>query len=352
MSYHKLYLPELYTYYAEQTSPRPITGKSTGPSPHTRIAGSSTIQDHLPVPTSPDFPAPRPASSPTPGHTYPSSIRPSSSSAQRPYTAPAETLRPLLGRGGAERGGSINLPPLASITENIPRELPAFITLDPIRDFTARPTSSSASANASRPSGTASDWTASSFRPSWSTESSRPTTDYSFGRTSTSTAYTSSFSSGGRVSDVPQISGWPPRPPTSGQQWGNAPLPVMSPHFDPLPLRPSTSAQPRVAAAMSDAFPSRPQSSGLAKLHSAHRAPVSSSLSSAQPDTTGEPVVGADDTRYNANFSRVLVGSVCAMCQRLTDEDGEEGLFFFTHDLAVRTEGTFRLKFSLSNLEP
>lgn len=51
-----------------------------------------------------------------------------------------------------------------------------------------------------------------------------------------------------------------------------------------------------------------------------------------------------------SNFSRVLVGSVVAMCQRLTDEDGNEGLFFFTHDLAVRTEGSFRLKFSVTNL--
>jgi hypothetical protein len=46
----------------------------------------------------------------------------------------------------------------------------------------------------------------------------------------------------------------------------------------------------------------------------------------------------------------VLVGSLCTVCQKLQDEHGRPGLFFFTHDLGVRTEGTFRLKFSLANL--
>lgn len=51
-----------------------------------------------------------------------------------------------------------------------------------------------------------------------------------------------------------------------------------------------------------------------------------------------------------ASYSRVLVGSLCATCLRLQDEDGQQGLFFFAHDLGVRTEGTFRLKFSLANI--
>lgn len=50
------------------------------------------------------------------------------------------------------------------------------------------------------------------------------------------------------------------------------------------------------------------------------------------------------------NYSRVLVGSLCAACQRLQDEDGHTGLFFFAHDLGVRTEGTFTLKFTLTDL--
>ena len=51
-----------------------------------------------------------------------------------------------------------------------------------------------------------------------------------------------------------------------------------------------------------------------------------------------------------AHYSRVLVGSLCTACQRLTDENGEIGLFFFAHDLGVRTEGVFALKFSLTDL--
>lgn len=51
-----------------------------------------------------------------------------------------------------------------------------------------------------------------------------------------------------------------------------------------------------------------------------------------------------------ANYSRVLVGSLCATCQRLQDENGDIGLFFFAHDLGVRTEGTFTLKFTLTDL--
>lgn len=50
------------------------------------------------------------------------------------------------------------------------------------------------------------------------------------------------------------------------------------------------------------------------------------------------------------NYSRVLVGSLCAVCQRLQDQDGQTGLFFFAHDLGVRTEGTFSLKFTLTDL--
>lgn len=52
----------------------------------------------------------------------------------------------------------------------------------------------------------------------------------------------------------------------------------------------------------------------------------------------------------NATYSRVLVGSLCSTCQRLQDAQGRSGLFFFAHDLGVRTEGTFTLRFSLTNL--
>ena len=51
-----------------------------------------------------------------------------------------------------------------------------------------------------------------------------------------------------------------------------------------------------------------------------------------------------------AHYSRVLVGSLCTACQRLQDDKGEMGLFFFAHDLGVRTEGIFSLKFTLTDL--
>lgn len=51
-----------------------------------------------------------------------------------------------------------------------------------------------------------------------------------------------------------------------------------------------------------------------------------------------------------ANYSRVLVGSLTTICQRLQDENGETGLFFFAHDLGIRTEGVFTLRFTLTNI--
>ena len=51
-----------------------------------------------------------------------------------------------------------------------------------------------------------------------------------------------------------------------------------------------------------------------------------------------------------SNYSRVLVGSLTSTCQRLLDPDGKPGLFFFAHDLGIRTEGLFTLKFTLTNL--
>ncbi|KLT41951.1 hypothetical protein CC85DRAFT_103035 [Cutaneotrichosporon oleaginosum] len=49
-------------------------------------------------------------------------------------------------------------------------------------------------------------------------------------------------------------------------------------------------------------------------------------------------------------YSRVLVGSMGAVCQRLKDLNGDPGLFFFAHDLGIRTEGTFSLRFTLVDL--
>jgi hypothetical protein len=51
-----------------------------------------------------------------------------------------------------------------------------------------------------------------------------------------------------------------------------------------------------------------------------------------------------------SHYSRVLVGSMGAVCQRLKDLNGDPGLFFFAHDLGIRTEGTFSLRFTLVDL--
>jgi hypothetical protein len=69
---------------------------------------------------------------------------------------------------------------------------------------------------------------------------------------------------------------------------------------------------------------------------------------------SGPPVPRLSNASHSsapqAHFSRVLVGSLCTACQRLQDENGQTGLFFFAHDLGVRTEGTFTLKFTLTDL--
>ena len=49
-------------------------------------------------------------------------------------------------------------------------------------------------------------------------------------------------------------------------------------------------------------------------------------------------------------FTRNLIGSLTASAFRLQDDNKEWGIWFITQDLSVRTEGTFRLKFSFLNL--
>jgi hypothetical protein len=39
-----------------------------------------------------------------------------------------------------------------------------------------------------------------------------------------------------------------------------------------------------------------------------------------------------------------------AGCQRLKGLDGQYGFFFFAHDLGIRTEGTFTLRFTLVDI--
>ncbi len=50
------------------------------------------------------------------------------------------------------------------------------------------------------------------------------------------------------------------------------------------------------------------------------------------------------DPRSQANgmFTRNLIGSLCVSAFKLTNEDGEVGIWFILQDLSIRTEGTFR----------
>ncbi|KAF2134045.1 hypothetical protein P153DRAFT_280951 [Dothidotthia symphoricarpi CBS 119687] len=52
-------------------------------------------------------------------------------------------------------------------------------------------------------------------------------------------------------------------------------------------------------------------------------------------------------TPINQNHTRNLIGSNSVNAQRLNDLDGKPGFWFVLQDLSVRTEGHFRLKFSI-----
>lgn len=65
--------------------------------------------------------------------------------------------------------------------------------------------------------------------------------------------------------------------------------------------------------------------------------PSSSTMS--LPPLAPPPVAG--------NYSRTLFGGLVTTAHRLTDLDGEMGIFFFGHEVSVRSEGRFRLRFCL-----
>ncbi|KAK4230494.1 velvet factor-domain-containing protein [Podospora fimiseda] len=51
-------------------------------------------------------------------------------------------------------------------------------------------------------------------------------------------------------------------------------------------------------------------------------------------------------------FTRNLIGSLAASAFRLSDTEDKIGIWFILQDLSVRTEGTFRLRFSFVNVAP
>lgn len=182
-----------------------------------------------------------------------------------------------------------NLPSLSSITENSrSSEIPR-LTLPAMRDPRDRPSTATSH---------------SSGNPSVYTDVTHPT-DYSFNRSSGSTWNSSSLSSMDERDRHMGLGFYHP-PPSPG--WHGSPI---SPGYTG-PITPLGETAPGTAAG-----------------------PLS-------------PIRDEDEALHGPSYSRVLVGSLCATCLRLQDENGEQGLFFFAYDLGIRTEGTFRLKFSLS----
>lgn len=60
---------------------------------------------------------------------------------------------------------------------------------------------------------------------------------------------------------------------------------------------------------------------------------------------------GESDLACSVAAGQNLVGSVVSEAQKLIDVDGRLGVFFVFQDLSVRVEGTFRLRFSLIDLQ-
>lgn len=55
--------------------------------------------------------------------------------------------------------------------------------------------------------------------------------------------------------------------------------------------------------------------------------------------------------QYNIVRMRNLAGASVASAEKLYDLDGNLGIFFIFQDISLRTEGVFRLEFSLINIE-
>ncbi|KAL5614890.1 hypothetical protein BROUX41_004969 [Berkeleyomyces rouxiae] len=63
-----------------------------------------------------------------------------------------------------------------------------------------------------------------------------------------------------------------------------------------------------------------------------------------------QPPVVTRSSGPHGMFTRNLVGQSVVSAQRLTDTDDKVGVWFILHDLSVRTEGNFRLKFTVVNI--
>ncbi|KAK8861470.1 hypothetical protein IAR55_002290 [Kwoniella newhampshirensis] len=230
----------------------------------------------------------------------------------RPSTAPSsQPLSPP--RGSSSHRSSYTLPPLASIAEENPASS-SRLTLPALqRQQQQRPSSSSSLWN--RP------------RTSYSTDLSTAPTEYSFGRPISSSGSSWYASTDQGAKDRPS-SGWSDARPWSSGIFSH---------------RPASSGEIGIS----------PRSSHFGRMPEQYGMPYTSPLmrSEIYPTSSWE----AERSRYAsgqaaAQYSRVLVGKVTAVCHKLQDEDGRPGLFFFAADLGIRTEGTFTLRMAMTDL--
>lgn len=250
------------------------------------------MQAHLPVPVLSGWsPQARPSPPRTNSLSRPYTRQPQFERA-RPTTAP--TLAPTPPRSS---GRGVVLPPLASIVENqgssLKRRGSSHLTLPALL-------------NTGAPEGSH------PRRVSWSVQTTDPLSTHNRPGSSSSGWYQPSLSSSARPSldaDRPHTAGG--RPSTSTSTLG-----PMTPGFEHPGLYFASTAMEPIYNPPRSPETSRPLSSGSA-----------------------------------TNYSRVLVGSLCSIGQRLQDANGDMGMFFFAHDLGVRTEGTFTLKFTLTDLQ-
>ena len=78
---------------------------------------------------------------------------------------------------------------------------------------------------------------------------------------------------------------------------------------------------------------------------------VSSATESGSPDVDQQFQPPSRGLQSTAATTRVLMGNLVSGPSVLDDEFGKEGLFFYFPDLSIRTEGRFRLRFTLLQID-
>jgi hypothetical protein len=68
------------------------------------------------------------------------------------------------------------------------------------------------------------------------------------------------------------------------------------------------------------------------------------------PNASGEGAGPGPGQGQAGMFTRNLIGSLCASAARLADPSDRIGIWFVLQDLSIRTEGSFRLRFSFCNV--